>query len=157
MKIITVWQPWASLIAIGLKPFEFRSWAPPASIIGQRIGIHAAARKVRPAEIGGIIEQVQIEPWAVCLHEGVLPWLEEVLRHPESLPLSAIVCTAELWTLENGLDVARRWGADSALDGPDDGAGGGANYAWPMRNVRPLLPPVEAKGRQGFWDHEVPA
>ena len=153
MKIITVWQPYASLIAIGMKPFEFRGWAPPASIVGQRIGIHAAARKVRPHEISEIIAQVQASPWDVCLHDGVLPWLEQVLREPESLPLSAIVCTAELWTPENGLDVSRRWGWRGG-DGQERGA---ANYAWPMQNVRPLVSPIEAKGRQGFWDHEVAA
>jgi hypothetical protein len=37
MKAITVWQPWASLIAIGAKPYEFRGWQPPRAIIGQRI------------------------------------------------------------------------------------------------------------------------
>ncbi len=27
MKAITLWQPWASLIAIGAKQYETRSWA----------------------------------------------------------------------------------------------------------------------------------
>jgi hypothetical protein len=151
MKIITVWQPYASLIAIGMKPFEFRGWAPPASIVGQRIGIHAAARKVRPEEIRTIIEQVRERPWEVCLHVGVQVWLDEILRHPEILPLSAIVCTAELWTPEKGFDVSRRWGwrGDVGQVAP--------NYAWPMQNVRRLEEPIGAKGRQGFWDHEVAA
>ena len=49
MKALTIWQPWASLIIAGAKPFEFRGWRPPASLIGQRIVIHAAARKIDKA------------------------------------------------------------------------------------------------------------
>ena len=47
MKALTLHQPWASLIADGRKPFETRSWAPPRSLIGRRIAIHAG-RTVDP-------------------------------------------------------------------------------------------------------------
>ena len=46
MKALTIWQPWASLIMAGAKPWEWRGWAPPRSLVGQRIAIHAGARKV---------------------------------------------------------------------------------------------------------------
>ena len=55
MKALTIWQPWASLIIAGVKPYEFRGWYPPASIIGRRIAIHAGARPVRKAEIAELI------------------------------------------------------------------------------------------------------
>lgn len=42
---LTVWQPWATLIAIGAKPFEFRGWAAPKAYQGQRIAIHAGSRR----------------------------------------------------------------------------------------------------------------
>jgi len=44
MKAISLWQPWATLIACGAKPYETRSFAPPASLIGQSIAIHAAKK-----------------------------------------------------------------------------------------------------------------
>ena len=44
MKAISLWQPWASLIACGAKPFETRHWAPPRELIGQTIAIHAAKK-----------------------------------------------------------------------------------------------------------------
>ena len=47
MKALTIWQPWASLIAMGAKPYEFRGWKPPKSLIGQRLAIHAGARPVK--------------------------------------------------------------------------------------------------------------
>lgn len=44
MKALTLWQPWASLMAEGVKSIETRSWRAPDALIGQRIAIHAAAR-----------------------------------------------------------------------------------------------------------------
>lgn len=51
MKALTLWQPWASLIALGVKTIETRSWAAPKSLIGQRIAIHASKRGL---PVGGI-------------------------------------------------------------------------------------------------------
>ena len=42
MKTISLWQPYASLIAAGVKTIETRGWAPPKGLMGQRIAIHAA-------------------------------------------------------------------------------------------------------------------
>jgi len=40
MKALTLIRPWAWALFHG-KPVENRSWAPPTSIIGERIAIHA--------------------------------------------------------------------------------------------------------------------
>ena len=45
MKAITLHEPWATLIACGAKKIETRDWAPPRSLIGERIAIHAARRE----------------------------------------------------------------------------------------------------------------
>lgn len=45
MKCLTVDQPYAQLLALGIKTLETRSWPAPKGLIGQRIAIHAAARK----------------------------------------------------------------------------------------------------------------
>lgn len=42
MKALSVKQPYASLIALGAKIREFRTWAPPAAIVGTRIAIVAS-------------------------------------------------------------------------------------------------------------------
>lgn len=41
MLALTLQQPWASAIAELGKDFENRTWRPPASVVGQRIAIHA--------------------------------------------------------------------------------------------------------------------
>lgn len=42
MKALSLHQPWASLIAEGVKTIETRSWRVPVPMIGQRFAIHAA-------------------------------------------------------------------------------------------------------------------
>ena len=37
-------QPWASLIACGLKTIQTRDWPPPMAVVGERIAIHAGKR-----------------------------------------------------------------------------------------------------------------
>lgn len=41
MKVLTVKQPWASLIVEGIKDVENRTWKCPEKYIGQRVLIHA--------------------------------------------------------------------------------------------------------------------
>ena len=70
MKAITLHQPWASLIADGRKTIETRSWAPPRTLIGERIAIHA----------GWQIDKPLAAEWFAG----------------QSAPLGAIICTAKL-------------------------------------------------------------
>ena len=49
---ITLHQPWASLIALGIKTVETRSWLAPERLLGQTVAIHAGKRVVRrPGEV----------------------------------------------------------------------------------------------------------
>ena len=44
MKAISLWQPWASLMADGRKKIEARHWHPPAYLLGQELAIHATMK-----------------------------------------------------------------------------------------------------------------
>ena len=44
MKAISIKQPWASLIAHGIKDIENRTWKCPQKYIGQRVLIHASGK-----------------------------------------------------------------------------------------------------------------
>lgn len=44
MKAITLYEPWATLMAIGAKVIETRSWPIPPALIGEPIAIHAASK-----------------------------------------------------------------------------------------------------------------
>ena len=74
MCAITLHQPWASLIALGLKTVETRSWPAPARLVAQRIAIHAGKRVVR--QPGDAIERelrVRLgEDWRLTMPTGAV-------------------------------------------------------------------------------------
>ena len=45
--VLSVWQPWASLLATGTKTIETRTEPAPAALVGQRIAIHASSTRAR--------------------------------------------------------------------------------------------------------------
>lgn len=49
MKVLSLWQPWASLMADNRKPWETRHWPAPAWLIGKEYAIHAAMKVDRTA------------------------------------------------------------------------------------------------------------
>jgi len=153
MKAITLWQPWASLIAVGAKTIETRSWAPPASLIGHRIAIHAA-RKPAPKDIDSIAESV----------------IAAALDFPPSkragLPFGAILCTVtvvgayRVLTGRGGelgcVDVRERVpGSDPtvcALSIDLFGDFRQGRWLWELGELETFAAPIPAKGAQGFWD-----
>ena len=151
MKAITVWQPWASLIAIGAKPYEFRKWAAPKACVGQRIAIHAGARAVKPTEVRALI--IGLRSKSAERHglkvEPALDLLERLLLSRQVLPLSHVVCTVRLGQPRRADLLASELGIDLANDSDRSAA---FNFAWPMLAVEPLMPPVPARGAQGFWE-----
>lgn len=157
MKAITIWQPWATLILEGAKPFEFRSWYAPKSFIGQRIAIHAGARKVVRQEIQDLLLSLRGGPFIrPCLHrEKAEPILEKALTAPGSLPLSAVLCTAILGEPKRGDKVAMEdfdIHPDDVEDANDSDRSGTFNWGWPLTEIEALVPPRPARGAQGFWN-----
>lgn len=145
---LTIWQPWATLVAAGFKPYEFRGWPAPRALRGKRIAIHAGARPVRAAEVQDLILRLRgPDPWTTCLKPEALPALERWLTSPGMLPRSCVLCTAVLGEPRRGSAVAEEFG------GPvnDSERELHSNWAWPLTDIQPLEPPVEARGAQGFW------
>jgi activating signal cointegrator 1 len=50
IPVLTLWQPWASLVALGVKTIETRSWSTKYR---GPIAIHAAARRPRASDLPG--------------------------------------------------------------------------------------------------------
>lgn len=127
MKALSLTQPWASAVALGLKQWETRSW--PTGFRGE-VAIHAA--------------------------KGFPKWAKEFAAEKgfaansplANLPLGAIVCMAYVAdckrteTLLNVLSPEEQeWGDYS------DG-----RFAFKLINIRPLIEPVQCKGALGLWD-----
>ena len=146
MKTITLWQPWASLIAIGEKRIETRSW--DTDYRGP-LAIHAGQHWD-----GQMVRLCKTEPFA-----GVLGTAGLCERGPRggwrtSLPFGAIVATC---TLVGCYEIAgpyvdiyrRNYAAEHEYDFGDYTHG---RYAWVLTDVVALPEPVPARGRQGLWD-----
>lgn len=155
MKALTVWQPWASLIAIGAKPYEFRGWRVPKSLIGQRIAIHAGTRPVKHEEIADLIIRLRGPyPWTTALRpEIALPWLEWAHANPKLLPTSAIVATAVIGLCKPAYEIIGEFGATAG----DSDRREHMNRAWPLTAIEPVMPPIPARGAQGFWNIDLEA
>lgn len=150
MKAITIWQPWATLIIAGAKPYEFRGWPAPRAIRGQRIGIHAGARAIRRTEIQDLIARLNgDQAWSTALHKDIaLPILERALTSPGALPLASMLGTAMLGEPINGSKIVHEFGGHVN----DSDRMEHSNWAWPLTEIQPLEPIVPVRGAQGFWE-----
>lgn len=149
MIAVTVWQPWASLIAYGWKPFEFRGWRAPRAYVGKRIAIHAGVRKPRPQEITDLVMQLLSSEWrATGVNLDALPALNNWAVDPRLLPLGFVVGTATLGEPIKNEELAAAMGVKWVNDSDRVGD---SNWGWPMLNVKRCDPTVHATGRQGLW------
>ena len=148
---LTLWQPWATLVAEEVKPYEFRRWPAPKWIWGKRIAIHAGARPVRPREVDGLIASIRLEQgWGTALKaKAALEILLRVQAEPARLPLSSVVCTAVIGKPMPASEVV--------VEAYGEAFQGDSNridhqvFGWPMSEVKRLTPPMPARGAQGFW------
>lgn len=150
---ITIWQPWASLIAAGAKPFEFRSWPAPRRLVGRRVAIHAGARPVRRDEIAALV--LRLERWETdtgLIRDAALPLLQRALAAPRSLPLSSVLCLATLGAPIRDADLAERLGIPWPANDSDREEH--SNWGWPLTDIEVLRPYLPARGAQGWWTWE---
>ena len=151
MKALTIWQPWASLIIIGAKPYEFRSWPAPAWLVDERMAIHAAARAIDWREVHQLVRLLEAGgryAARTCLHvDSALRLLRDAMNGLE-LPLGAGLGTAVVGTPKQGWAVAEEFGVTRANDSERDAH---SNWAWPMLDIERWEQPFPMKGAQGLW------
>lgn len=127
MKGLSLTQPWASLVALQAKTIETRSWSTT-----YRGELLIAAAKKFPAECH----------WR-CFRE---PFLSVLLKGgyntTTDLPVGQLVAVAELYDVVPTRDV---------IDRDDFGDYGPDRFAWLLKNIRALRPPIPAAhiGREG--------
>lgn len=164
MKALTIWQPWASLIIAGAKPYEFRGWRAPRSLIGQRIVIHAAAKKIdKPlcSDIWHVLlnrdacDNIKRAAAETCLHPDLaMPVLGRAwMPFREPLPMSCGIGTAIIGEPRLGTEIAEEFGVPRANDSDRDQH---ANWGWPMLEIEPWETPIPMRGAQGFWNWLTP-
>jgi hypothetical protein len=150
MKVISLWQPWASLVAMNYKKIETRSWKAPEYLIGQRIAIHATKSMPRWVKelLRGFTKLLGIKEY----NGSWLYNLERGIGH-----FGKVVATAKL---RKCLKIVKNIG-DSAYFEDSSWVCGNEYYfgdytpgrfAWILEDIQPLKEPIPARGMQGIWE-----
>ena len=150
MKALSLWQPWASAIALGAKRIETRGWC---TLYRGPLAIHAAKRCVK-SELYDLLED---ERWMGALDRPIYdctPWTW--------LPFGSIVAVArltsclgvELFRAED-LDERRSpsWAGDHSHDWCERDMGDfcPGRFGWVLTDVR-AVKPIPWRGAQGLFD-----
>lgn len=165
MKALTVYQPHASLIAIGAKRIEALDWS---TTYRGSLAIHAAA--AMPAfAVWACFETPINDALARGGYFMSRGRVSDVRSRPrEELPLGAIIATCDLIDvvpivrsghgLQQWSDGRLVWivggdqeDRDVSDQAPFDNFSPG-RYAWLFDNIVALKEPIPAKGRQRLWD-----
>lgn len=146
MKCISLWNPWAFLMAIDAKRNETRSWGT-----GYRgpLAIHAAKKWNR--ELHKICRQ---EPFMSTLsrerpNRGGAFYFDDMLKM--ILPFGSIVAVVDLYDCQEIRFHNRPHGNELYFGDYTEG-----RFMWLTRNVRRLETPIPFTGSQGFFEVEVP-
>ena len=164
-KVLTLTQPYATLVALGMKKIETRSWS--TSYRGP-LAIHAGQGLGPVGGKAGLRDLVGSEPFHTALchvgGNGMLDWWGKDVV--EQLPRGAIVAVCELAiclpverltkgpghiTLTKIADrTNERW--DFTEQEQAFGDYSYNRYAWLLSDVRRLPEPIPAKGALGLWE-----
>lgn len=140
MKAISLHQPWASLIALGLKRVETRSW--PTSYRGPLL-VHAAKRwTAAEREVVARLRAADVA-FRVLLPDD---W-ETGAANP---PLGAILAVVNVTDCQpmTAESIARTPERERMVGGWAPG-----RWAWETADwMRPVLPPIPLRGRQGLFE-----
>lgn len=136
MRALSLLQPWASLVIVGAKRWETRSWKAPWSMIGQVIAIHAS--KSFDDEHRALTLD---PPFSAPLKASRIVTLGDV-------PRGAILGTARLWSCR-ATNVVRHELTEPELSfgNYEDG-----RWAWELVDVQKLDTPIPARGSLGLWE-----
>ncbi len=133
IRALTLWEPWASLIAAGLKRHETRAF--PTKHRGL-LAIHA-----------GLTVDAEGAPALLCDRAFGPGWAA-------NRPTGCVLALAELTACKRTGEVL----ADPASTVEDlmAGAYSPGRWAWRLDRVRPFREPIPARGARGFWPWTPP-
>lgn len=139
MKALSLWQPWASAIAVGLKQIETRGWH---THYRGRLAIAATAHT--PRKDLGFFDRLPADELAVFSAAGI----DRVADLPKGYIVATcdvIDCIEMTQGLVDGLTPREyRWGIYAI-----------GRFAWRLDNVVRLAEPIPVKrGGQRIWNWE---
>lgn len=161
MKAISILQPWATLIVIGAKRIETRSWN--TKYRGPLL-IHASAKWSKQQSLS----IAQMGAYDILIKAGY-DW--DAIGRETTLPLGAIIgqvdlvdtSTSDILMGRNGPNLPRpsifipslgkEWVVDEREEAFGDYSPG--RYGWLLSDPVQFDKPISAKGKLGLWQYEL--
>jgi hypothetical protein len=143
MKALTLTQPWATLVAIGAKRIETRSWSTKYR---GPLAIHAAKGFPKWAR------EFTMKPVCYQAVKG------HGIGSPDGYPTGVVLATCDLvdcLPTEATCCIPGVFDDFPELNTPlerEFGDYSAGRYGWVLENVRQLQVPVPAKGSLGLWE-----
>lgn len=151
MRALTLTQPRATLVAVGAKTIETRSWQ--TSYRGP-IAIHAGAGLGPVGGVAGLQALCCSEPFQTALRGDGRAHLLDPSFFANNLPRGCIVAVA---TLTDCLRIGGLFHGEFTPPDPETpeyhfGDYTAGRYAWILRHVVALSDPLPARGALGLWE-----
>lgn len=141
MKVITLWQPWASFIALGWKTIETRDHDRFKNLVGETIGIHA----------GNVWDKNWFKltiPYLTREQRLLTITVHQEFKKGDNEFKGKILCTAKV-------DATRLLLPDDSKDAliycPDDLYN--RRFGLFLKDIKPIHH-VAVKGKRGIWNYE---
>ena len=144
MKAISLLQPWASLVMLGVKRFETRSWR--TNYRGP-LAIHASVKFGRAQR-------------DLCSTPAFL-WAFRAQRGP--LPLGCVIATCVLSECVRTEELVGQIDLPGIPAGPTlatefpFGDFTPGRFAWLLSDIRPLATPIQVRGALNLWEFDAPS
>ena len=149
IKALSLWQPWASLVALGVKRYETRSWATnyrgPLLICAAKGGLCT----------GAILELIEKEPAFQKALELLLPPDHKNLIPYDYLWGMKWGCALAIVELSICYEMPNNYLLEKIKDELPFGDFSAGRFAWKLENVR-AIKPFPVKGCQGLFEVEIP-
>lgn len=148
MRTLTLTQPWASLVAIGAKRIETRSWRTDYR---GPVAIHAGK---------GLADMSNDEYIRLCFSEPFRSALGPHYETVKDIPRGVIVALARLvdcdhtYYFTDGImnkEWMEQYEREREFGNYDKG-----RFAWLLADVQRLAQPIPARGALGLWDWQPP-
>jgi len=152
LKAITVWQPYASLLVLGLKRFETRGWV--TTYRGPLV-IHAAKRCDRAVvseieRVRLLMAEFDIDAEACRNRFG----MSDAQFRLTSIPWSSDLLYGRALGVVELTDCRQMNDGGSELEN-EVGCFGRGRHGWQCDNPIAFLQPIEDIGKQGLWRPSV--
>jgi hypothetical protein len=143
MKALSLWQPWASLVALGEKRIETREWA--TKYRGE-LAIHATA-KLPPRWLGASRHSEMFRNELADVLNVRRDSVEMAMR---KLPYSSVLCIVRLVDIEPTIHVREILCERERIFGNYEEG----RFAWFLELVEKFDDPIPAKGNRMLWNWE---